>query len=315
MPTPVHFAKLQGAGNGYIAIDARELCGRWPDVDLAELARQITDPHRGVGSDGLALVEDSQTAAIRMRILNSDGSEAEMSGNGIRLFAKFVLDRGLAELRDGVLDVETAGGPRQVYPEFRGGEFVAARVAMDEPRFGLPGALGGVAKYVDLDVELDRASGAPAQARITPLSLGNPHAVLFSTTPVVDFDLHGLAPALQAHEVFPDRVNVEVARVLAPGRIEARIFERGEGETLASGTGSTACAVAALAHELVTPVDGGIDVELPGGTLRVEWSGPGSTAWLEGPAVEVFEGVWLSPDFSRVRRKAECALCAGGSVQ
>jgi diaminopimelate epimerase len=291
---PVPFAKLQGAGNGYIAIDGRELEQRWPAVDWSQLARQITDPNFGVGSDGVAVVATSKTASIWMRIFNSDGSEAEMSGNGIRLFAKFVLDRGLAacEGGDGALEVETGGGLRRVFPEYseESGEFVAARVAMDEPKFGLPGALGGGAAFLEADLGPELGAFT-----ITPVSLGNPHAVLFSEAPVAEFDLERVGPRLQSHPWFPERVNVEVARILGPGRIEARIFERGEGETLASGTGSTACAVAAIAHVLVEISGGGLDVELCGGTLRVEWAGAGEPAWLQGPAVQVFEGVWYPP--------------------
>lgn len=124
------FAKLQGAGNGYIAIDGRDVSHDWP-----ALARVMTDSHFGVGSDGLLVVESSDVAHLRMRIFNSDGSESEMSGNGIRLFAKFALDRGLAVVDDGTLRIETGGGVRTLWPQMRDGSMVGARVAMGAPSF------------------------------------------------------------------------------------------------------------------------------------------------------------------------------------
>ncbi|MEE2662638.1 MAG: diaminopimelate epimerase [Myxococcota bacterium] len=282
------FAKLQAAGNGYVVIDGRELA-----LDWSVLARRITDSHFGVGSDGIAVVQRSQLAPVCMRIFNSDGSEAEMSGNGIRLFAKFVLDRGLAPLEGGALEVETGGGLRRVFPTFEAGRVVAARVEMDEPRFELaalpadPAHAGGAQRLVDFALDV-----GGRQVVFTGLSLGNPHAVILTEEEPADFALAEVATALQAHPLFPQRVNVEVARVVARDRLRARVYERGEGETLASGTGATACAVAA---RLCDRTDARVEVELPGGVLLVAWSGPGASAWLTGPAVEVFDGVWREP--------------------
>lgn len=270
---PIAFAKLQAAGNAYLAVDGRT---QPPAFDWPELARAMAADHTGVGSNGLVVAgtpRDPQ-AAIRMRIFNSDGSEAEMSGNGVRLFAKFVLDRGLAEPSgDGGLRIETQAGMRTVWPRFRGGEMCAGRVAMGIPQ-------------VEGEETLELPSGP---LRVTILSLGNPHAVHLSDRPVAEFPLAAVGPEVQQHLRFPNRVNFEVVNVLAPDRLRARVFERGEGETPSSGTGSTACAVAARIAGHCGPK---VEITLPGGVLQVEWPGASEEAWLDGPTLEVFRGVW-----------------------
>ena len=273
------FAKLQAAGNGYIAVDGRGLAADWP-----ALARRMGAAHTGVGSDGLVVVQGSERAPVRMRVFNTDGSEAEMSGNGLRLFGKFVLDRGIAQLTEGALEVETGGGVRTVWPELRDGRVVSARIAMGVPTLTHEGTGTRLA-----------LPGRPALA-VTTLSIGNPHAVHLlpaGTGPdgLDAFPLEEIGGLLQHHERFPERVNFEVVQVLARSRLRARIFERGEGETLSSGTGSTAAAIAA---RLAGGTEAAVAVELPGGTLRVRFAGAGQEAMLEGPTVEVFEGVWPS---------------------
>jgi len=289
----IPFAKLQGAGNGYVLIDGRERSADW-----AALARAIGRPAFGVGSDGLAIVEPSDVAAVRMRIFNSDGSESEMRGNGIRLFAKFVLDRALAELDAGVLAVETGGGVRHVEPRFdAAGRVVAARVAMGEPVFAPeavpvdPSVWGTDGPVIEQPVAV-----AGMRLRLTCLAIGNPHAVALLDEPVDDFPLAAVGEALMGHAAFPNRVNFEIVNVLDRGTVRARIFERGEGETLASGTGSTAAMIAA---RLAGRVGDEVAVRLRGGVLRVAWPGAGE-ARLEGPAEEVFTGSW--PEAGQPRR-------------
>jgi diaminopimelate epimerase len=280
----IPFAKLQGAGNGYVVVDAR---GR--DADWSALARHICDPHLGVGSDGLALVADSDVAPVRMRILNSDGSESEMSGNGIRLFAKFVLDRGLASADADGLRVETGGGVRTLWPVMGPSGMESARVAMGAPSFApaeipMAGpAVAGLDRVIDFPLEV-----AGTTLAITCLSIGNPHAVAILDTPIEDFPLARVGPAVMAHPLFPNRINFEIVNPVDRQSLRARIFERGEGETLASGTGSTASMIAAHLHGLVGDE---ARVQLRGGELRVRWAGAGE-AELEGPAVEVFHGEW-----------------------
>ena len=278
------FVKLQAAGNDYIAVD-----GRGIDRDWAKLTVDMSRPAFGVGSDGIVLVQHSSVAQVRMRVFNPDGSEAEMSGNGIRILAKFVIDREIALPGDDGLVVETGGGARTVWPTMREGKMVAAKVAMGVPEFepskipvnaaNLPGD-GRMIGY-PLDV-------AGRTVKITCLSVGNPHAVAFPDGPVEDFPLLEIGPQVENHPLFPNRVNFEIVNVLSRSRIQARIFERGAGETLSSGTGSTAAATAARALGLV---DDEVEVVLDGGVLKVSWDESGE-AFLEGPVVEVFEGVW-----------------------
>ncbi len=286
---PIPFAKLQGAGNGYVVIDARAL-----DLNWSAIARRICDPHFGVGSDGLALVEQSEVAPVRMRIVNSDGSESEMSGNGIRLFAKFVLDGGIAVAGSDGLRVETAGGIRVVHPRFGPDGMESARVAMGRPVFRpeeIPvnvASVGGVSRIFDYPLSLSTGR----EVRLTCLSVGNPHAVAILDHPIEDFPLDEVGAEVSEHSLFPNRINFEIVNVVDRAHIRARIFERGEGETLSSGTGSTASVVAAHLHGLV---DDAVEVELRGGRLRVCWDGEGQ-AELEGPAVLCFNGVWLDSD-------------------
>jgi diaminopimelate epimerase len=278
------FVKLQGAGNDYIAID-----GRGESRDWGKLSAEMSRPAFGVGSDGIVLVQESKVAQVRMRVYNPDGSEAEMSGNGIRLFSKFVLDRKIATPgRDG-LTVETGGGVRTVWPTMVAGKMTAAKVAMGKPVFEpakIPvdvSKLGGADRVYDFPLKAGKRT-----LKVTCLSVGNPHAVAFPEGPVEEFPLVEVGPLVEHHPMFPNRINFEIVNVLSRSRIRARIFERGAGETLSSGTGSTASATAARLHGLV---DDEVEVVVDGGILKISWDKTGE-AYLEGPAVEVFEGVW-----------------------
>ena len=280
----MQFAKLQGAGNDYIAIDGRGVERDWGALSMA-MSRQ----RFGVGSDGIVVVEESQSAQVRMRVFNPDGSEAEMSGNGIRLFAKFVIDRGIATPGQDGLTVETGGGVRRLVPRMEGGRMVAARVSMGAPVFE-PSAvpvdaerMGNPERVFDYPLEV-----AGRTLEVTCLAVGNPHAVVFPDESVDEFPLLEIGPLVENHPLFPNRINFEIANVVDRGRLKARIFERGAGETLSSGTGSTAVAVAARMHGFT---DDAVDVVVAGGVLRLEWPGAGEV-YLEGPAVEVFSGVW-----------------------
>ncbi len=259
--------------------------------ELPRLARAMAEPHTGVGSDGLlaALPARDPQAAIRLRIFNSDGSEAEMSGNGVRLFAKFVLDRQLASPdAGGALRIETLAGLRQVWPRWAAGVMTGGRVDMDEPSFR-PADLPMRSEHEEwIARPLELNDGA---IEVTCLSLGNPHAVHLTTEDVAQFPLAAVGERVQHHPRFANRVNFEVMNVLARDRLRARIYERGEGETRSSGTGSTACAVAARRLGLVGPE---VSVELPGGVLEIAWVGPGESAWLDGPTLEILRGEWGS---------------------
>ena len=280
----VEFAKLHGAGNDYIAID-----GRGIDRDWGALSKEMSRLAFGVGSDGIVLVQASEVAQIRMRVYNPDGSEAEMSGNGIRLFAKFVIDRKIALPTEDGLTVQTGGGVRTVWPTMEDEKMVAAKVAMGVPTFVPSEIPVDTAQTGDLDI----IKKFPIQAggrelAVTCLAVGNPHAVVVMEDSVEDFPLVEVGPHVESHELFPNRINFEIVNVINRSKIRARIFERGAGETMSSGTGSTASASAARAHGLV---DDAVDVIVDGGVLRISWDETGE-AFLEGPAVEVFTGVW-----------------------
>ena len=280
----IEFAKLHGCGNDYIAIDGRSI-----ERDWGPLTAEISKPAFGVGSDGIVLLLDSDVAQVRMRVYNPDRSEAEMSGNGIRLFAKFVLDRGIAEPTEDGLTVETLGGVRTVWPEMVDGRMKSARVAMGPATFTASEVpvdtteLGGIGEVI-----AEKVTIGGVDLSITCLAIGNPHAVAIMDQPVEDFHLLEVGPLVENHPMFPQRINFEVVNVHARDRIRARIFERGAGETLSSGTGSTASAFACRKLGLV---DDAVDVVVDGGVLRISWD-DNDEAYLEGPAVEVFTGIW-----------------------
>ena len=275
---------MHGAGNDYVLMDARDM-----EEDWAGLARAMCDRHVGVGADGVLLVLPSAEAEVRMRMLNPDGSEAEMCGNGIRCLAKYVLEREIAEVGRDELSVETMNGVRHIEPMWRGGYVDRARVAMGEPELR--------PERVPVTVSDDMAGGPVLDfpldvegflLNLTFVSMGNPHAVAFIDTPVAEFPLERIGPQVEHHRIFPNKVNFSIVNVRSGGAVVARVWERGAGETLACGTGACAIAVAARLHGF-TGED--IDITLPGGALTVSWDGSGEV-YLEGPVKEVFEGVW-----------------------
>ncbi|MFH1140597.1 MAG: diaminopimelate epimerase [Chloroflexota bacterium] len=298
----MRFTKMHGAGNDYVVLDARG-----QECDWSKLARDMCDRHYGIGADGLLLVAPSSVADIRMRMFNPDGSEAEMCGNGIRCFAKYVVERGIVSLVGRALRVETGNGVLEVVPLTDGqGRVTRARVSMGEPRFGadeIPACLPQGEKGLQLDITirpldinkraLDIIAGYPVNVdghsfRITCVSMGNPHAVAFVEQPVEEVPLQVVGPLMEHHPMFPKRVNFHVVNVVDRGRLRARTWERGAGLTLACGTG--ACAVQA-ASRLLGLTDTRVELEMPGGALEVTWEGRGPV-YLEGPVEEVFEGEW-----------------------
>jgi len=295
------FSKLQATGNDFILVDARTREGKW-----SKLARDMCDRHFGVGADGLILVQDSTSADLKMRIFNSDGSEAEVSGNGLRCFAKYAIEKGLnapissessrvePRLHRGnrSLTIETLAGVRKAKAYVSGNKVNRVEVNMGLPQFqpeqipakvkvDIPIASGPILDYPLLIDE--------KKLILSLLSMGNPHAVSFSSRPVADFPLAEIGPKVERHPMFPQRTNFEVARVLSREKIEARVWERGVGETLACGSGACAIAVAA---QLLDHVETQVDIMLVGGTLTISWDRVGEVL-LTGPVEEVFTGEWL----------------------
>ena len=283
----IEFTKMEGCGNDYVYVDARNLDEDWPALSVA-----MSDRHFGIGSDGLILIMDSDRAALKMRMFNADGSEGEMCGNGIRCFTKFAIERNIAAPTNGGLTVETLGGVRTVTPSGENGLVTRARVAMGAP------ILHPIEVPVVVSPSKGRAIGDAVadyplnidgvDLKLTFVSMGNPHAVAFIDTPVEDFPLHAIGPKVEHHIIFPNRVNFEIVNRLSRDKLNARVWERGSGETMACGSGACAMMVAANLHSLV---GNKVDITLPGGTLAIDWDGMGEV-FLEGPATEVFTGRW-----------------------
>jgi len=304
------FVKMQGAGNDFVLLEAEGDERHWP-----HLALRMCDRHFGIGADGLVLVLPSEQADVGMRIINADGSEAEMCGNAIRCLAKYAVERGLVQPKDGELSVETPAGVLPVQVMGEGDRVERARVGMGAPRFRpdeIPTLIAAEPPLVNVPVEIDLGSAlseatpsmervleiarGPASAErsdrviipLTCLSMGNPHAVYFPPGPLADYPLAELGPRVERHPLFPNRTNFAIARVIDRSRMEARVWERGVGITLACGSGTCAAMVAARLQGLVDDI---VAITLPGGTLRAEWDGAGQV-YLSGPAATVFEGEW-----------------------
>lgn len=260
----MRFTKMEGLGNDYIYLNGLD---GLPE-DLPALARRMSNRHFGVGSDGIICICPSDQADFRMRMFNADGSEGEMCGNGIRCLGKYVYDKGLTHKRK--LTIETGGGLRTLELLTQDGLVKAVRVNMGRPQ-------------VRTAMELT-AGGRMWQ--ITPVSMGNPHAVLFVDRPE-ELDLEQLGPCFGHHAAFPQGVNTEFVRCAAPDRLVMRVWERGSGETLACGTGACAALAAAVVQG---KCDRRAAVELPGGVLELEWPDNEMEMIMTGPANTVFEG-------------------------
>ncbi|HYM14523.1 MAG TPA: diaminopimelate epimerase [Dehalococcoidia bacterium] len=277
----MNFVKLHGTGNDFVLVDARTL-----ERDWASLAPAICDRHFGVGADGLILAAPSRQAAVRMRIFNADGSEAEMSGNGMRCLVKFAVDHGIVAPAGDEFDVETGAGLLRVRIGTEGGLVTSVRESMGPPRLDpreIPVNIAAPPPITEFDL-----ATAHGSVPVTLVSMGNPHAVLFQDAPVADYPLAAVGPQVEHHPLFPNRTNFEVVRVLSRDRAEMRVWERGVGETLSCGSGASATIVAARLLDLV---DGKLQLAVPGGVLALEWDGEGDVI-LTGPVSEVFRGIW-----------------------
>lgn len=283
----MNFTKMQGAGNDFVLIEAGDTDQDWPRLAVA-----MCDRHFGVGSDGLLLLLPSASADFRMRVFNPDGFEAEACGNGLRCLAQYVREKELVSPGADRISVETVAGVRQVeYRPGTGGKPVI-RLSMGVPEFR-PSEIP-----VNLQPEEDYAGGQPVLDYplvvdgvgypVGFVSMGNPHAVYFSPQTVNDFPLAVVGPKVEHNRIFPSRTNFEVAHVIGWDKIEARVWERGAGETLACGSGACAAAVIARQHGYVGDI---VDIILPGGVLGVEWKGT-REVYLSGPADIVFTGEW-----------------------
>jgi diaminopimelate epimerase len=285
----MNFTKVQGAGNDFILVKTSDMQRDWSPV-----ARALCDRHFGVGGDGLLLVLPSVVADFQMRIFNPDGSEAEVCGNGLRCLAIYTVDKGLTSAEVQEISVETRSGIRRITLHYDEDKLTKIQVGMGEPGFeakDIPVMIEpGRGNLIDIKPILDYQIIVDGEELfLSFVSMGNPHAVYFWQYSVSNFPLSQLGPKIEQHKMFPQRVNFEVARIINRQFIEARVWERGVGETLACGSGACAVAVTAQLHGYI---DNKVAVKLPGGILEVEWNG-GGEVFLSGPVAVVFTGDWL----------------------
>jgi diaminopimelate epimerase len=285
----MRFTKMQGAGNDFVVVDGRGL-----DNDWSAMAMRVTDRHLGIGSDSLIVLLESETADFGMRTWDTDGSEAETCGNGIRCVARYVLEKGFADRGRSEITIETLAGIN--YITFEHGDdgringFVVnmgrARFTEAEIPFSRVDGDEQVTTHGPMTTYTAEVAGRPVDLNL--ISMGNPHAILYLDYPVADFPMEVLGPLVERLPVFPERVNFEVARVLDDDRIEARVWERGVGETQACGSGASAITISAKMLEYTADR---VSIHFPGGVLRAWYDGTGDIV-LAGPAEIVYEGEW-----------------------
>ncbi len=273
------FTKMHGIGNDYIYVNGFEE----KIADVTEFAIKYSDRHKGIGSDGLVLILPSKISDFRMQMLNADGSEAEMCGNASRCIGKFVYDKGLTTKTE--VTLETLAGVK-VLKLFVGADnkVESATVDMGEPILApelIPTTFTGET-IINKSVKFDES----LEYNITCVSMGNPHAVIF-TTGIDKLDLPKIGPIIENAAIFPNRINTEFIEVLSKDRIKMRVWERGSGETMACGTGACASVVAAILNGLTNRK---VTVELLGGDLIIEWNETDNRVYLTGGATTVFEG-------------------------
>ncbi|HEY3378567.1 MAG TPA: diaminopimelate epimerase [Armatimonadota bacterium] len=275
----VEFVKMHGLGNDFIVVDC--LRHSYNVEQLIEQAAWLCDRHFGIGGDGLILALPSTTGDFRMRIINSDGSEPEMCGNGIRCFAKYVYEHGLTERTTFV--VETLAGPITPVLAVADGRVTGVCVDMGEPRLErseIP-MFGPAGQVVDEPLTIDHQT-----LHVTAVSMGNPHAIFF-VSELASYPVAAVGAQIETHAVFPKKTNVEFVEVVSPSYLKMRVWERGAGITLACGTGACATLVAAV---LTGNAERTATVELPGGPLKITWSDEDNHIYMTGPAEEVFSG-------------------------
>jgi diaminopimelate epimerase len=282
------FTKIQGAGNDFILIESEDAVYDWPT-----LARTMCDRHFGIGGDGLLIFSSSDKADVRMRIFNSDGSEAEACGNGTRCVVKYADSRGMIRQDAAGIVIETMSGLRQARLNRENGTLTDIKIAMGCPKFLAPEIPVAIRPTRERPLEiiplLNYAIDVAGRTlRLFFVNMGNPHAVFFTQEPVAGFPLAQIGPMVENHSIFPKRMNFEVARILDNGEIEARVWERGAGETLACGTGACAITVAA---RLLGYTGKEVNVRLPGGKLQLEWDTE-HEVMLGGPVSITFRGEW-----------------------
>ena len=273
------FTKMHGCGNDYIYVDGtKEIL---TPQEKPEVVRCLSDRHFGIGGDGVIFINPSREADFEMEMYNMDGSRAEMCGNGIRCVAKFVYDKGLTDKTS--ISVISCGKIKYLTLSIENGKVSTVRVNMGSP----------ILKAKDIPVISDKEEVigdeievAGETYKMTCVSMGNPHAVVF-VDEVAGLPLEKIGPLFENHVRFPKRVNTEFVKVLDENTVEMRVWERGTGETLACGTGACATVVACVLNGLTKEQ---VTVKLLGGNLQIQWDRVSNLIFMTGPATTVFEG-------------------------
>ena len=276
----IKFTKMHGLGNDYVYIDAIHQ----KIENESSLAQFVSNRHFGVGSDGLILICESKIADFKMRMYNSDGSEAEMCGNGIRCVGKFVYDKGLTNKTE--LKIETLAGIKSLVLTVENGKVKKVRVDMGEPILE-PDKIPVISS--ENPVKSLQLKALDKEFKFTCVSMGNPHAITI-VDGVDNFDVKKYGEILEVDKAFPKKVNVEFIEILDEKTVKMRVWERGTGETLACGTGACAVAVACNLNGLTK---NSVTVQLLGGELEIEWNKQDNHVYMTGTAVTVFEGELL----------------------
>ena len=273
------FTKMEGCGNDYVYVNG--FTQSVPEEEKPALVRRLSDRHFGIGGDGVIFINPAKEADFEMEMWNADGTRSEMCGNGIRCVARYVYDFGLTDQKE--FSIVSAGKVKYMTLYEQDGQISAVRVNMGQP-------------ILEADQIPVRADHSPVinvpievqgkEYRMTCVSMGNPHAVVFVDS-TEDFPLEQVGPYFENHPCFPNRTNTEFVQVIDRGRVRMRVWERGTGETLACGTGCCATAVACVLNGLT---DNAITVEVLGGELRIEWDRENDLVWMTGPATVVFSG-------------------------
>lgn len=280
----MEFTKMHGLGNDFVVVADYQNVPK----DVNKLAVDICHRNFGVGADGLVFILPSDTADIRMRIFNADGSEAEQCGNAIRCVTKYVYDHNM--IKKDAISVETLAGIQHVKLHLKAAEDIVEKVEVDMGEPILKGELVPTAFQEDIvlnkSIEIDGMT-----FHFTAVSMGNPHAVIY-VEDAANFDVEKWGPKIETHPLFPKKTNVEFVTVKSALEMDMRVWERGVGQTLACGTGACATGVASV---LTGQASRDVTVHLKGGDLKVIWSEKDNKVYMTGEAKEVFKGEWFGP--------------------
>lgn len=271
------FTKMHGIGNDYVYVN----CLQEKVEDPSGTARKISDRHFGIGSDGLILIKPSEKADFQRDMYNADGSKGAMCGNGIRCVAKYVYDYGLTDKTS--IAVETGSGIKYLDLTVENNKVTMVKVDMGEPDL--------TASHIPIKAQTEQVIDEPIEVdgktyRITGVSMGNPHGVVFLDD-IDSLDIEKIGPSFENHVRFPDRINTEFVQLDNRSHVRMRVWERGSGETLACGTGACAVAVACVVNGLTQRE---VTVSLRGGDLKICWDEKDGHVYMTGPATVVFDG-------------------------